>query len=195
VAGFLVYKKIDKKKGFMIMAAGVALIFLLGIDIVSSLIIRPLENDYPPLTLPEEKPAAIVVLTSGAKDLSYLNLPPQPSATTVLRLAYAMALFREYPELPLVICGGSGNPARPDLSEAKALARMAVAAGIPEQSIIIEDRSFNTREGAVEVSKLLDGSNGKILLVTSAWHMARSVRFFTEAGFSVIPAPTDYRSR
>jgi len=104
-----------------------------------------------------------------------------------------MALFREYPELPLVICGGSGNPARPDLSEAKALARMAVAAGIPEQSIIIEDRSFNTREGAVEVSKLLDGSNGKILLVTSAWHMARSVRFFTEAGFSVIPAPTDYR--
>jgi len=193
LAGFLVYKKIDKRIGVMIVAAGVALIYLLSLDIVSSLIIRPLENDYPPLTLPAEKPSAIVVLTSGVKDLSNLNLPPQPSEMTVSRLAYAMALFRQYPDLPLVICGGSGNPARPDLSEAKALARMAVEAGIPERSIIVEDRSFNTWEGAVQVSKILDGGHGKILLVTSAWHMARSVRFFTEAGFSVIPAPTDYK--
>jgi uncharacterized SAM-binding protein YcdF (DUF218 family) len=31
-----------------------------------------------------------------------------------------------------------------------------------------------------------------IILVTSAWHMPRSVWCFESQGFNVIPAPTDY---
>ena len=34
----------------------------------------------------------------------------------------------------------------------------------------------------------------RILLVTSAWHMRRAARDFERQGFTVIPAPADFRS-
>jgi len=194
LAGFMVYKKKDKGTGIKIMVTGITLLYLLSTSIVSNMLIRPLENDHPPFSEVEKEPGAIVVLTGGVQDLSYLGLTPQPSKTSVARLMQGIALSRRYPNLPLIICGGSGDPARPDLSEARALADMAAAAGVSKKSIVIEDRSVNTKEGAINVGKLLGDTERDILLVTSAYHMDRSVRFFKRTGFSVIPAPADYQS-
>lgn len=193
LAGVLVYKKSDKRTGVKIIVSGIVLLYLLSTSFVSNLLIRPIENDHPPFAGTDEEPLAIIVLTSGVKDLSDLGLAPQPSSASVARLIEGMALTKKYPGVPLVICGGSGDPAKPDLSEAKALAAMAVSAGIPEKDIMIEDSSVNTREGAINARHLLEGKKGKVLLVTSAYHMDRSKRFFEKASFSVIPAPTDYR--
>lgn len=192
--GFLIYKTIHRKTGGFVILSGIALLYLLSTSPVSNFLIRPLETDTPPFAMPEEKPIAIVVLTSGVKDLSHLKMAPQPTASSVSRMMQGIVILNSYPGIPLIICGGSGDPSRPNLSEAKALAGMAVASGIPEQDIVIEDRSANTKDGASEVKKLLEGKAGSIVLVTSAYHMDRSARFFREAGFSVIAAPTDYRS-
>jgi uncharacterized SAM-binding protein YcdF (DUF218 family) len=61
--------------------------------------------------------------------------------------------------------------------------------------LTIERRSRNTQENA-EFSKVVAApKNGeRWLLVTSAFHMPRSVGLFRKAGFAVEPYPVDWRA-
>ncbi|MGB3494937.1 MAG: YdcF family protein [Elainellaceae cyanobacterium] len=83
--------------------------------------------------------------------------------------------------------GGEGD------SEAHDMAEIALAMGVPEEAIIEEPDSLNTRENAVYVEKILEQEGiEKILLVTSALHMPRSLRIFKKLGIEAIAAPTDF---
>jgi uncharacterized SAM-binding protein YcdF (DUF218 family) len=66
--------------------------------------------------------------------------------------------------------------------------------GIDTAEVIIENKSKNTRENALYTKKAMDeaGLESNIILVTSAYHMPRSVAIFEKAGFYVIPAPTGF---
>jgi uncharacterized SAM-binding protein YcdF (DUF218 family) len=65
--------------------------------------------------------------------------------------------------------------------------------GVPADAIVLQSESRNTYEDGLYSYELLSerGIN-RILLVTSAMHMPRSVAIFENQGFEVIPAPTDY---
>ena len=68
--------------------------------------------------------------------------------------------------------------------------------GVAPDRIIAEDRSRNTIENAVFSRRLADPKPGqRWLLVTSAYHMPRSVAAFRAAGFPVEPYPVDWRTR
>ena len=83
---------------------------------------------------------------------------------------------------------------------------LLVDLGIPEDRVICEDRALNTEENAEFVQELLLnrqstngnglelGSKPRVLLVTSAWHMRRSLLMFRKYApeITVIPAATDY---
>jgi uncharacterized SAM-binding protein YcdF (DUF218 family) len=57
----------------------------------------------------------------------------------------------------------------------------------------LESKSRNTFENAQFAREILTEKDiNKIILVTSASHMPRSIHLFEEQGFDVIPAPTDY---
>ena len=73
------------------------------------------------------------------------------------------------------------------------MAELLVMFGIPQEDILVQDRSLNTAEEAEEDAKILKelGLN-KIILVSSATHMRRAVPLFEKQGLEVIPAPTDY---
>ena len=66
--------------------------------------------------------------------------------------------------------------------------------GISKDRLIMERRSRNTQENA-EFSRIAAApKNGeRWLLVTSAYHMARSIGLFRKAGFAVEPYPVDWR--
>ena len=59
---------------------------------------------------------------------------------------------------------------------------------IPDSSIIIENNSKNTYENAIFTKHILDSIkfNGSILLVTSSFHMRRSIAIFKKAGYKNI---------
>ncbi|HEY9296971.1 MAG TPA: YdcF family protein [Phormidium sp.] len=60
---------------------------------------------------------------------------------------------------------------------------------------MLEDpTSLNTHENAVNVRKILDsqGIERRVLLVTSAIHMPRSLAIFKRQGINAIAAPTDF---
>jgi uncharacterized SAM-binding protein YcdF (DUF218 family) len=57
----------------------------------------------------------------------------------------------------------------------------------------IDDQSRNTEENAANAKALAGNVNGQVwLLVTSAFHMPRSVGLFQKVDFPVVPWPADY---
>jgi len=73
------------------------------------------------------------------------------------------------------------------------MADMLVFFGVPREAILLEDRSRNTYENAVESARILsDHGFERIVLVTSAMHMPRAYGVFRMTDLTVIPAPTDY---
>lgn len=65
--------------------------------------------------------------------------------------------------------------------------------GIPPEDLILESRSLNTHENAVYTKEILQQQNiDKVLLVTSAAHMPRSIAIFKRENINAIPAPADY---
>ncbi len=66
--------------------------------------------------------------------------------------------------------------------------------GIEPERIVLDATSRNTDENAVNSRELLAAADAPILLVTSAFHMPRSVGLYRAQGFDVVPWPVDYRS-
>ena len=67
------------------------------------------------------------------------------------------------------------------------------ALGVPDDAIVIEDSSLNTRQNAVFTEKLATARGiERVLLVTSHWHLRRAEAVFRRVGLDVTPVATDY---
>ena len=154
-----------------------------------------LEWQYLPLN-PVPQVDAIVVLSGGI-------LPPTAPRPTIEvaeagdRLLYGAYLFRKG-RAPHIIC--TGNVATGGISTrpvAQDMAEFLEALGIPRSSIVTEIESENTREHAQFLYPIFQQRGFKrILLVTSALHMPRSIGVFHQLcpGILILPAPTDFHA-
>ena len=152
---------------------------------------RSLEWQY----LPTEVPSAdVIVLLGGATESAD---PPrtQPQLNGAGdRLMQAARLYRAHKAPAILVSGGtiswlSGTSSTPAQDMQVLLAEM----GIPVQAIWLEDQSQNTYENALYCARILREKNiSRIILVTSAVHMPRSVALFKKQGIEVIPAPANF---
>ena len=171
-----------------------ALIYLLSIPAVSDFIIKPLEYAYPQPAVSELKDTQAIVILAGG---SYDGVPDfdgtgQNSESTTTRLAAGLRLHRVL-HLPMVLSGG--RLFDDAVTEASTEYRFLRACGVEERYLIKEDRSRNTAENAKFVKPIYQQQEfNKVILVTSAFHMPRSVALFHREGMQVIPYPTDYRT-
>jgi len=111
------------------------------------------------------------------------------------RMTTFVALSRRYPDARLVWSGGSANirgqPER--FSEAVSAEQLLNALGVPSERMTYERVSRNTWENALFSKRLVDPKPGETwLLVTSSWHMPRSVGIFRKVGWTVVPYPVDF---
>ena len=92
---------------------------------------------------------------------------------TAARTAQAIDLFQNGWADKLVFSGAALDKSGP--SNALAMKRQALAEGVPDSSILIEESSMNTKENA-ELSRQLFEENeiGSVILVTSAYHQRRA---------------------
>ena len=176
-------------------AGAIALaLLLLGISSngwVSHQLVKSLEWRYlPPNQLPNAE--AIVVLGGAIKP----RIPPRPwidVAEAGDRVLHGARLYLANKAPLLVLSGGriewqGGGP-----PESGDMATLAVAMGVPPTAILQDPTSLNTYQNAVNVRTLLENRGvHRILLVTSAMHMPRSLAIFQRQGFDPIPAPTDF---
>ncbi len=112
------------------------------------------------------------------------------------RLIEAGYLARRFPKAKILFSGGSGQILYNDMTESAAVKPVFTQMGIAPNRVIYENRSRNTWQNASYTQKLLQSdSNRRWLLITSAYHMSRSMGCFRKAGINVIPWPVDYRTR
>ena len=109
------------------------------------------------------------------------------------RYVEAVRLALKYPTAKVVVAAGPAALAPHQEPEALAAQRLFADFGVSGTRVILDDRSRNTEENAVFAKELAGAAEGQTwLLVTSAFHMPRSVGLFRKAGFVVVPWPTDY---
>lgn len=109
------------------------------------------------------------------------------------RFVETLRLAQHHPEARIVIAAGPSALAPDQEPEALAVHRFFVAFDIAPERLVIDDKSRNTEENAQFARSLTGNTAGQTwLLVTSAFHMPRSVGLFRKAGFDVIPWPADY---
>ncbi len=174
-----------------IASAGLLVAGLLPLGI---LMILPLEDRFP-RGVPDGPIAGIIVLGGGIDQ----QIGVARGVTTLTeageRLTEAVALARRFPEARLVFTGGIASLSPDGPTEADAARRFFAEMGIPPERLTVEDKSRDTAENARFTKALIDPKPGQQwLLVTSAWHMPRSVGCFRAAGWPVIAWPTDYRT-
>jgi uncharacterized SAM-binding protein YcdF (DUF218 family) len=179
---------------------GLALLVLLvqGWGILPDAGIRQLENTYPPqATPPDLKNFAGIVVLGGALDSATLwEGRTQPALNSAAeRMVAPLPLMQQHPDLRLLFTGGEGGLWAQKLTEAQRADIFYRAMGLAPERLILEDRSRNTFENAV-LSAAIAGVDIKKpwLLVTSAWHMPRSMATFEKAGWNVTPYPVDFRT-
>ena len=108
------------------------------------------------------------------------------------RLTAAAQLWHAGKVRMVLFSGGSGDPWQPEQSEAPLARAFLRSLLVADNAIVTEGESRNTEENTTAVKSLLEGLDGKRhLLVTSAFHMPRSLALFRKAGLAVTPYPVD----
>lgn len=111
------------------------------------------------------------------------------------RMTMAVALWQRNPAMRVVFTGGEGMMFGTGPTEAARAQLFFESLGLPKEAITLESRSQNTFENAVFTRELAGiDAHQRWLLVTSAWHMPRSLAVFEKAGWNVTPFPVDFRT-
>jgi len=181
--------------GRMLVVGAILGLALCLLSPLGALLLRPLETRFPVPGADLPDPIGIIVL-GGSISLSRTAASGQVVMTSdANRITSGAELARRYPRARLVFTGGSGDLFQPEPSEAGAARSIWLALGVPESQMLFESKSRNTWENAVLTRDLVDPKPGETwLLVTSAWHMPRSVGIFRRVGFSVVPYPVAQRT-
>lgn len=180
--------------GRRLMISSIAVLAICGFSPLGSWLLYPLESRFPPWDASRGAPDGIIVL-GGSIDA---DLSEAHGGTVVRgaadRIIAAAALARRYPNARVLFTGGSPNLVSNDAREADYAGAVFESLGVAKTRLIMERSARNTQENAEFSKAMVEPKNGeRWLLVTSAFHMPRSVGLFRKAGFNVEPYPVDWR--
>lgn len=150
---------------------------------------RILEKNFQPKPIQSYPNVEVIALLGGGLNTNVPEDDFPGLAKASDRVRMAARLYIQGKARVVAVLGGA--PCN-GISEAEGMRVLLEEWGVPGHAIIMEDKSRTTRENAINFKKLFPDSKTTVLLVTSAWHMARSKWVFEKAGFKVIPAPTDF---
>jgi uncharacterized SAM-binding protein YcdF (DUF218 family) len=134
----------------------------------------------------------IVLLAGGTHSAQYPRTLVEVNGAGD-RVLYAAALYHQGAAPQILLSGGRIDWMESGSSPTQDMASILDMLGVPGEALWHEDSSRNTAESAAAAWEMLSEKKiRRIILVTSAQHMPRSVALFERQGFEVIPAPTDY---
>lgn len=186
-----------KKAGIFLSLSSLFLFFLCGLGPVANWVMLPLEQRFPTFDEKQIIPITGIIILGGAampeESFTRKQLVLNEAGERIMALGY---LSRKYPEAKIIFSGGGGTLLRQHISEAEAIREYADMIGVPKNRLILETQSRSTAENAKFTKEIASPKDGETwLLVTSAWHMPRSIGVFQKAGFNVIAYPVDFRTR
>jgi uncharacterized SAM-binding protein YcdF (DUF218 family) len=179
--------------GRRLMIAAIVLLALAAFSPLGSLLLYPLESRFPAWSAAQGAPDGIVVLGGPIDpDVSVAHGTPV-IRTAPDRIVAAAALARKYPNARIVFSGGSASLISSEAREADYAATVFESLGVDRARLIMDRASRNTYENAVLSKQLAAPKPGeRWLLVTSAFHMPRSIGLFRKVSFAVEAYPVDW---
>jgi uncharacterized SAM-binding protein YcdF (DUF218 family) len=131
----------------------------------------------------EQRPAdAIVVMGAAQYD-------GRPSPVFAARLEHAVELYRAGVAPRLIVTGGKQEGDR--TTEAASARAYAIAHGVPQDAILVEDKSRTTLESIRGVRALLhDQGLADAVFVSDRPHMLRVLRMAADEGITAYGSPT-----
>ncbi len=181
-------------------AGAITLVFTVLISVfpIGIWLVRPLETAYPQDPTLDQVDGIIVL--GGAEYITGTDHWGQTQLNhSAERLTETAALALRFPEAKVVISGGSGrlrNSFDASAGEPSGARDLLISLSVAPDRILWENRSRNTTENArLSLATARPQPDQRWILVTSAYHMDRSLSSFRAAGWpDPVPYPVDYRS-
>jgi uncharacterized SAM-binding protein YcdF (DUF218 family) len=179
-----------RRSALVLLAGSAGLLYALSISPVTDALIGPLENRYADPGARTLECDALAVLGGGLiQRASPEGALAVLSHTSAERVNTAFRLWREA-HRPILLSGG--NTWDFDTPEAIIMAGTLEGLGVPASDLSVEWWSRNTFENARFGKASADAFGWKKLcVITSAYHLTRTVRAFRAAGMEVVAVPAD----
>ena len=160
-----------------------------------AVMLQELENRIPrPASLPADL-SCIIILGGAFENEVIAQRGGIEFNQAADRFIEGLKLAQAHPAARILISGGDGSFSGQYDGDAKTSATFFSTFGIAPERLIREDQSRTTFENAANTKELLEANGlADCALVTSAFHMPRSVGLFRKLGIPVIPWPVDYRT-
>ncbi|NQZ27026.1 MAG: YdcF family protein [Colwellia sp.] len=177
----------NPKKSMKSLLAAIVILVVSAFPPFSDTVMTAIENDYPPYIKTEASIDYIVVLGCGHNTNAKLPVTSQLATCSLQRMVEALRIYQLHPEARIITSGyGGHNP----VSNAETVKQSLVLLGVPAQKIITENFPKDTEEEAELIAPRVQGT--KVVLITNADHMPRSINYFQAQGIYPIAAPTGY---
>ncbi len=187
---FFLYKNQIARAKFTL-AFSIFWFFIFSYAPVSNLLLHQIESAYPALQKAPANIRYIYVLGSSHRTDETLPITSQVSVEGVVRLDEGIRLYRQLQgRAKLILSGYSGR--YDHTPHALMQEKLALSLGVKKEDIILRPKPRDTEEEAIAAKKLLEKT--PFVLVTSAYHMKRAMRWFRAQGLDPVPAPTFYHA-
>jgi uncharacterized SAM-binding protein YcdF (DUF218 family) len=161
-------------------------VFSFAVTKILSFGLRPLMSTNVPSDI-----SAIVVMGSGSYTIQNWSDGEYSTtdATAASRALEAYRLFTMVDPAWIVTCGGRVDPDAFALPTGEAIANLLHQLGVPRARIVTQATARNTHEEALAVAAMMPKLQvQRIILVTSDFHMRRSLGAFRAVGIDATPA-------
>jgi uncharacterized SAM-binding protein YcdF (DUF218 family) len=111
------------------------------------------------------------------------------------RVVHTVQLYKLGRIEKILVSGGSGRLIDIQEREADRFKEVMVLMGVPASAILLENQTRNTHESAQEVARILPDlgyTSNECLLITSAFHMRRSLACYRKVGLPLDAFSTDF---
>ena len=175
--------------------SAVALLLVCSNSVVIDRVFKLWEVPATPIEqLPDSRTVGIVL--SGVVKKEKLPHDRVYLAEGADRITHAIQLYKAGKIQKIVITGGQGAFSESPIREAPQLRQILMMCEVPQQDIVIESESKNTRQNAIYTAEILNEQfpDYHYLLITSSFHMRRSMGCFRKAGISTTGFSTDFKT-
>jgi uncharacterized SAM-binding protein YcdF (DUF218 family) len=183
-----------RRVGFILVMSGSLVLLVMSLPLTGDWLVRSLElkaGEYAdPGELSRNDVKWIVVLGGDLRG-GELSPADRVAYSSLVRVMEGIRLWKAMPDSKLVLSGGTYSPRK--MATGLGMALLARELGVPENAIVVESQSWDT-QGEARILKPILGKN-RFALVTSAYHMRRSVLSFKRMGLDPIPAPADFMEK
>jgi uncharacterized SAM-binding protein YcdF (DUF218 family) len=189
IFGIVLFYKHKYSKAKIVLTTGMVWLFLISYSPLVNSILYRYEVTYPALKTAPRNIKYIYVLGGGNHTDEALPITSQVVEASVVRITEAIRLYHQLNEKPIIIVSGY-NGLHDPTPGAVMQERLALALGVKKDKLHMEPTPKDTQDEAVAAKKYI--GDDPFILVTSASHMKRAMKFFENEGLHPLAAPTNH---